>query len=58
MSKWWSILAAIGMSAVTAVTPTVQGALSAHPLASTVIGSVVAVILHWLPSPADSTQGK
>lgn len=52
MSKFWSILAAIGMSAVTAVTPVIQGALSAHPVAVTIISGAIAVILHWLPSPA------
>lgn len=51
MGKWWSLIAAIGASVVTAVTPTVQSALSHHPLVTTVIGSIIAVVLHWLPSP-------
>lgn len=56
MNKWWSIFAAIGMSAVTAVTPAVQGALSHHPVATAVIGSVVAVVMHFLPSPTGGAQ--
>ena len=51
MSKWWSLLAAIGASVVTAVTPTVQDAFSHHPVVLTVVSSIVAVVMHWLPSP-------
>jgi hypothetical protein len=52
LNKWWSVLAAIGVSALSALSPTVQGLLSAHPTATAVIGSIIAVVLHWLPSPA------
>jgi hypothetical protein len=51
MSKFWSIFAAIGMSVVTAVTPAVQGVLSAHPTVTAVIASTVAVIMHFLEPP-------
>lgn len=52
MSKYWSLLAALGGMAATAFTPAIQGALSAHPTATAVIGGTLAVIAHWLPSPA------
>lgn len=52
MSKWWSLIAAIGTSAVAAVTPDVQSALSHHPVVTTVVGSIIALVMHWLPSPA------
>jgi hypothetical protein len=54
MSKWWSLIAAIGTSVATAVTPSIQSALSHHPVVLTIIGSAIAVIAHWLPSPAES----
>lgn len=57
MSKWWSLLTAIGLSIVTAVTPAIQTVLSGHPVVVTVIGSIIAVIMHWLPSPVVPPTG-
>jgi hypothetical protein len=47
-----SILSALGMSVLTALTPEVQRVLAAHPTAVATIGSIIAVIMHFLPSPA------
>ena len=54
MKKYWSIFSAVGFTLVTAFTPSIQGALSHHPLVTTVVSSLVAVVAHWLPSPAGS----
>ena len=50
-SKFWPTLAAIGMSAVAIVTPQVQGAISSHPVVSTVLSMAYAILAHFLPSP-------
>lgn len=55
MSKWWHTLASIGLAVLTAVTPTVQGAIGSHPTISIVLGTIWAVLGHLLPSPVAPT---
>jgi hypothetical protein len=52
MSKWWSLLAAIGSSVLVAVTPTVHNWFVMNPVWATVVGGIGLVIAHWLPSPS------
>lgn len=55
MSKWLPLLMTILGSVVTAVTPSVQSLLGAHPVATSIIGGVIGIILHFLPSPVASS---
>lgn len=52
MSKYLSLFSAFAFSLVTALTPTIQNQLAHHPTITAITGSVIAVIMHWLPSPA------
>lgn len=58
LGKWWSVFAAILTSAVAAFSPTVQSVLASHPVVTAVVGSLLMVVMHMLPSPltASATQ--
>ena len=51
-SGWVSLLLGFGASVVTALSPYIQTTLSHHPAIATVLASVIAIVAHWLPSPA------
>lgn len=55
MSKWLALLTTIGLSVLTAVTPTVQSALGSHPTVTAILAGIAGVVLHLLPSPVAST---
>ena len=56
MGKWWhSIVSALIVAGLTLVPP-LQGVVAAHPVLSTVLGFVWAVIGHILPSPLPVKQ--
>jgi len=56
MGKWWHTLASIGMIALTAFTPYVQGAISAHPAVAGALAFAWAILGHILPSPLPAKQ--
>ena len=51
MSKWWHSLASVGLVVFGAVTPVIQHAIASHPVVTTVLGGIWAIIGHLLPSP-------
>lgn len=51
MSKYWHILATIGLAAVSAVTPGIQGALSSHTIVATALAAAWAILGNILQSP-------
>lgn len=51
MSKWWHTLATIGLAVFAIVAPTVQTAITTHPVISATLAAVWAIIGHLLPSP-------
>lgn len=51
MSKYWHILATVGLAALSVLTPGIRGALSSHTIVATVLASVWAVLGSVLPSP-------
>jgi hypothetical protein len=52
MSKWWHTFASIGIAALGIALPAVQSVVVQHPVVSTVLGTLWAVLGHILPSPA------
>jgi len=51
MSKWWHVLATIGMAAAVAAVPGIQTALSGHVVVTSILGGVWAVLGNLLQSP-------
>ena len=51
MSKFWHTFGSVALVCLTAALPIAQHAISAHPLVTTVLGGVWAIIWHLLPSP-------
>lgn len=56
MGKWWHTLVSIGLVALTAITPVIQGAIAAHPIVSVILTGVWAILGHVLPSPLAAQQ--
>jgi hypothetical protein len=56
MGKWWHILATIGLAALAAAIPPIQGVLLAHPYVSGVLGVVWTVLGNLLQSPLPPKQ--
>ena len=56
MGKWWHILATIGLAALAAAIPPIQGVLLAHPYISGILGVVWSVLGNILPSPVAPKQ--
>lgn len=56
MGKWWHILATIGLAALAAAIPPIQGVLLAHPYISGVLGVVWTVLGNLLQSPIPPKQ--
>jgi hypothetical protein len=54
MSKFWHSLGTIGLVVLTAVLPYAQHVISTHPVVTTVLGGIWAIIGHLLPSPVVS----
>jgi hypothetical protein len=52
MSKWWHTLVSIGIAALGIALPPIQAVIVAHPVVSTVLGTIWAVLGHLLPTPA------
>jgi hypothetical protein len=57
MSKWWHTLATVGLAVLTVTTGPIQHAIGSHPLISTVLGSIWAILGHLLPTPAPGLLG-
>lgn len=55
LTKYWSLISAIGGTLVTAFTPAVQHWLASHPTVVMVVAGIVTVIAHWLPSPSSNS---
>lgn len=51
MSKWLPTIIAMATASLTAVTPQIQGTISHHPVAATVLTMLYAIFGHVLPSP-------
>jgi hypothetical protein len=51
MSKWWHILATVGLAVASAVTPGIQGVLSSHTIIATVLAGAWAVLGNIVQSP-------
>lgn len=55
MKKYVPTILAAGLAVVTVISGDVQAAIAssvhAHPAVWTSIGSIAAVVYHWLPSP-------
>jgi hypothetical protein len=51
MSKFWHILASIGIAALGVALPPIQTAVVAHPVVSTVLGTIWAILGNILPTP-------
>jgi len=56
MRKLWPSFAALGTAALTIFTPTIQGAISAHPAVSASLAAAYAILAHILQSPFDGPQ--
>jgi hypothetical protein len=54
MSKYWHILATIGLAAVSVITPSLQGLLASHTIIATVLASGWAILGNILKSPVAS----
>lgn len=51
MSKFWHIMASVGIAAVAVVVPQVQMLIAGHAIVTTVLGTIWAIIGNILPSP-------
>jgi hypothetical protein len=49
--SWLSSLISLGVAALSIFAPQLQHLISAHPAVTGVVGSIVAIINHLLPSP-------
>lgn len=51
LKKLWPSILPVLTLIFTALVPTIQSAIASHPLVSTVLASVYAVLAHIMPSP-------
>jgi hypothetical protein len=51
MSKWWHVLSTIGIAAVGVLDPALHGLIVGNPIASTVLGTLWAILGGLVPSP-------
>ena len=49
--KWGPSLLAIGSTVLTVFTPSIQGVISAHPVVSAVLATILGIFNHLMPSP-------
>ncbi len=57
MTKWWHILATIGMAALAAAVPPLQAVIAGHAIISSILGVAWTVLGGLVQSPL-SPQGK
>jgi len=55
MSKWWHVLASIGLAALSAAIPPIQGVIMAHPVVVSILGAAWAILGNLLQSPVKPT---
>jgi hypothetical protein len=55
-SKFWHSALSIGIIVFSVVAPQIQTVISHHPIATTVLGGIWAIIGHLLPSPILPTK--
>lgn len=51
MKNWWHVLASVGMAALGVALPPIGVAVAAHPVVTTVLGTIWAILGNLLPSP-------
>jgi hypothetical protein len=54
MSKFWHVMASVGMASLAVVTPALQGVISSHPIVTTALGAAWAILGSLLKSPLAS----
>lgn len=58
MTKWWHVIATIGLAALAAAVQPIQQAISGHLVVTGILGVVWSVLGSILPSPLPPTTGK
>lgn len=51
MSKWWHVLASVGIAALGVVLPSLQTVVLHHPVVTTILGTLWTILGSVLPSP-------
>jgi len=52
MTKYLGTILPLLVAVAALLTPFVAPLVAAHPTLATVLGAIVAVVTHWLPSPS------